>query len=68
MLKMSNLDGKFYTLSHVDCMTIDFKQYQEKYEAIRIAQKHNNSLETIPYAIQMYLAMHHSDFALQIPS
>ena len=42
--------------------------YQEKNEAIRIAQKHNNSLETFPYAIQKYLAKHQSNFTLQIPS
>ena len=33
---------------------------------IKIAPKHNNSLETFPYAIQKHLAMHQSDFTLQI--
>ena len=41
--------------------------YQEKNEAIRIAPKHNNSLETSPHAIQKHHAMHQSDFTLQIP-
>ena len=44
------------------------RMYQEKIEAIRIAPKHNNSLETSPYAIQKHHVMHQSDFTLQIPS
>ena len=42
--------------------------YREKNEAIRIALKHNNSLETFPYLTRKHLAMHQSDFTLQIPS
>ena len=42
------------------------RMYQEKNEAIRIASKNNNSLETFSYAIQKHHAMHQSD--LQIPS
>ena len=68
-------------LSPVAYITVDFKKlesdlfhagtkrmYQEKNEAIRIAPKHNNSLDTSPYAIQKHHAMHQSDFTLQIPS
>ena len=44
------------------------RMYQEKNDAIRIAPKHNNSLETSSYAIQKHHAMHQSDFTLQIPS
>ena len=35
--------------------------YQEKIEAIRIAPKHNNSLETSKYAIQKHHAIHQSE-------
>ena len=42
--------------------------YQEKNEDIRIVPKQNNSLKAFPYAIQEHLAMHQSDFTLQIPS
>ena len=42
--------------------------YQDKNETIRIAPKHNNSLETLPYAMKMQFAMHQSFFTLQMPS
>ena len=42
--------------------------YQEISEAIRMAPKHNNSLETSPYPTQKRCAMHQSDFTLQIPA
>ena len=44
------------------------RMYQEKIKPIRIAPKHNNSLETSPYAIHKHHTMHQSDFTLQIPS
>ena len=37
-------------------------------EAIRIAPKHNNSLETSPYEIRKHYAMYQFDITLQIPS
>ena len=44
------------------------RMYQEKNDAIRIAPKHNNRLETSPYAIQKHHATHQSHCTLQIPS
>ena len=41
--------------------------YEEINEAVRIAPKQNNDLETFPYTIQKRLAIHQSDFTLQIP-
>ena len=37
--------------------------YHEKNEAIGIAQKHNCSLKTFPYATKKRLAVHQSDFS-----
>ena len=42
-------------------------QKAEKNEAIRKAPKCDNIFKTFPCAIQKYIAMHHSDFILQIP-
>ena len=36
--------------------------YQEKNQGIRIAPKHNNTLETFLYEIQKHLPVHQSDF------
>ena len=55
-------------LFHTGPILVDLLIHQEKNEAIRIVPKHNNSLETFPYLIQKYLAMHQSDFTLQISS
>ena len=43
------------------------RMYQEKNEAIRIAPKHNNSLETSLYVIQEHHAMYQPDLTLEIP-
>ena len=68
--------GNFYFKS-CSLNTVDFKKpvsfgwqeiFQEKNRAIRIASKHNNSLETFPYAIQNHLVVHRSDVTLQRPS
>ena len=47
---------------------VESKSTEKKNEAIRTAPKHNSSLETFPYLIRKHLAMHQSDFTLQIPS
>ena len=87
MLKNVQFGREVFTLSPVTYITVDFKKlvselfqagcvgrqgiYQEKYEAIIIAPKHNNRfetrVETFPYLIQKHpllRAMHHSDFTL----
>ena len=84
MPKIVQFGREIFTLSPVAYRAVDFKKLvwdpfklvllsykanvSREYEAIRIANKHNNSLETSPYAIQWYHAMHQSDFTLQIPS
>ena len=62
-----------FTLSPVAYISVDFKKmlidlFYIKKEKTRVAPKHNNSLETFPYAIQKHLAMHQSDFTVQIPN
>ena len=84
MLKIVQFGREIFTLSLVAYVTVDFKKMvsdlfhagslwykanvsREK-RGYQIAPKHNNSLETSPYAIQKHHAMHQSDFTLQIPS
>ena len=73
---------EIFTSSLVTYITVDFQKLvsdlfhtilieseciKTKNEATRIAPKHNNSLETFPFAIQKIFAMHQSDLTLQIP-
>ena len=44
------------------------QMYQEKNEAIRIAPKNNNSLETSPYAIQQHHAMYRLTLYCKYPA
>ena len=76
MLKIVQFGREIFTLSPLAYITVDSKKLvcdlfwadQRKNKAIKIAPKHNNSLEPSPYAIQKHHAIHQSDFTLQIPS